>query len=168
MTRQRYVLFWHMIWYNEHMIDFIVQYKLFLIPIAVIYITQMIKFVRLSYRYGFKWANMFDPGHFPSAHSAFVTSLVIVIGYYESVTSGVFAVATCFAFITIYDAMRVRMQIGLQGKTLNKLIEEIDDVDKDAFPHLKEHVGHYTNEVIGGMTIGALLSIAFIAIVHTL
>ena len=147
------------------MIDIILQYKLFLIPIIVIICAQLIKLLRLSIRYGYKFDNLFDPGHFPSAHSAFVTSLVVVIGYYESVTSGVFAVAVCFAFITIYDAMRVRMHIGLQGKALNQLVTQIDNIDKKQFPHLKEHVGHYANEVAGGIFIGTLLSLALIAII---
>lgn len=142
--------------------EIFLQYKLFVIPIIVIACAQLIKFIRLSYRYGLKWDNVFDPGHFPSAHSAFVTSLVVVIGYYESVTSGVFAVATCFAFITIYDAMRVRMHIGLQGKTLNRLVTKINEIDTKDFPRLKEHVGHYANEVAGGIGLGIILSVILI------
>ncbi len=148
--------------YYYHMIELLIQYNLFFIPIIVIFCAQAMKFIRLSYKYGFKWDNVFDPGHFPSAHSAFVTSLVVVVGYYESITSGVFAVAACFAFITIYDAMRVRMQIGIQGKTLNRLVAEIDDIDTKKLPRLKEHVGHFANEVAGGICIGIILSVALI------
>jgi uncharacterized protein len=149
------------------MVNFCEQYKLFLIPIIVIFCAQLIKFARLSIKYGFEWDNLFDPGHFPSAHSAFVTSLVVVIGFYEKIASGVFAVAACFAFITIYDAMRVRMHIGLQGKTLNRLVSEIHEIDQKTFPHLKEHVGHYANEVAGGIFVGVLMSIFFIWIIET-
>ncbi len=150
------------------MIEILLQYKLFLIPIIVILCAQLIKFLRLSLKHGFRLDDLFDPGHFPSAHSAFVTSLVVTIGYYESVTSGTFAVATCFAFITIYDALRVRMHIGLQGKTLNKLVTEIDSIDPKKFPHLKEHVGHYANEVAGGISIGVILSILLILLISIL
>jgi len=150
------------------MVEILLQYKLFLIPIIVIIFAQLMKFVRLSLKHGFQLDDLFDPGHFPSAHSAFVTSLVITIGYYESVTSGIFAVAACFAFITIYDALRVRMQIGLQGKTLNKLVTEIDSIDPKRFPRLKEHVGHFANEVAGGIGIGILLSFVLIIIANTL
>ncbi|XLQ20051.1 MAG: divergent PAP2 family protein [Candidatus Moraniibacteriota bacterium] len=144
------------------MLEIILHYKLFLIPIIVIVFAQLVKFTRMSIRHGINLDSLFDPGHFPSAHSAFVTSLVITIGYFESVTSGVFAVATCFAFITIYDAMRVRMHIGLQGKTLNKLVAEIDEIDSNKFPKLKEHVGHYANEVAGGVILGIFLTISLI------
>lgn len=138
--------------------EIILQFQLFLIPIIVITCAQLMKFVRMSLKYGLKWDNLFDPGHFPSAHSAFVTSLVVVIGYYENVTSGVFAVASCFAFITIYDAMRVRMQIGIQAKTLNRLVGEIKEINQKDFPHLKEHVGHYANEVAGGIIVGFIMT----------
>ena len=143
----------------------VIQFQLFLIPIIVIACAQLMKFVRMSFRYGLKWDNLFDPGHFPSAHSAFVTSLVVVIGYYENVTSGVFAVASCFAFITIYDAMRVRMQIGIQGKTLNKLVAEVKGINQNDFPRLKEHVGHYANEVAGGIGVGFIITAFLIWIV---
>jgi acid phosphatase family membrane protein YuiD len=150
------------------MIDILLQYKLFIIPIIVIMCAQCIKFARLSLKYGVQWDNLFDPGHFPSAHSAFVTSLVVVIGYYENVTSGIFAVAACFAFITIYDAMRVRMHIGIQGQTLNRLVNEITTIDHKTFPRLKEHVGHYANEVAGGIGLGLVLSVVLIALIDLL
>lgn len=150
------------------MIEFILQYKLFLIPMIVIVCAQLMKFSRLSFKHGFQWDDLFDPGHFPSAHSAFVISLIITIGYYEGMISGVFAVAACFAFLTIYDAMRVRMHIGIQGKTLNKLVEAIPSIDKTEFPRLKEHVGHYVNEIIGGVLVGIIFTMFLIFIISLL
>lgn len=150
------------------MIEHILQYQMFAIPIIILACAQMMKFIRLSIKNGIKWDNLFDPGHFPSAHSAFVTSLVVVIGYYENVTSGVFAVASCFAFITIYDAMRIRMQIGMQGRTLNRLVNELPLENQKSFPHLKEHVGHYANEVAGGIFLGFVLTTILIWIAHLL
>jgi acid phosphatase family membrane protein YuiD len=154
--------------YNKIMIDFILQYKLFLIPFIVIVCAQLMKFTRLWLKHGFQWDDLFDPGHFPSAHSAFVTSLVITIGYYNEMSSAVFAIAACFAFITIYDAIRVRMHIGLQGKTLNQLVEAIPSIDQTKFPRLKEHVGHYANEVIGGIGVGIIITVLLICIITLL
>jgi acid phosphatase family membrane protein YuiD len=148
------------------MLDFIYQCKLFLIPFIIIVCAQLMKFSRLSIKHGFQWTDLFDPGHFPSAHSAFVTSLLITIGYYNGMFSGVFAIAACFAFITIYDAMRVRMQIGIQGKMLNQLVESIPNITKEKFPRLKEHVGHYANEVIGGIFVGILLTTLLIFLIE--
>jgi len=64
--------------------------------------------------------------------------------------------------------MRIRMQIGLQGKTLNKLVDEIDEIDSKKFPRLKEHVGHFANEVAGGIGVGILLSVLLIWLISFL
>ncbi len=147
---------------------FILTNKLFLIPIVVLAIAQGIKFLRFTLRHGLNWDYAFAPGHFPSAHSAFVTSLVVMIGYYNGVESPAFAVAAGFAIITIYDAMRVRINIGLQGKTINKLVATLDDIEhKEDFPKLKERVGHYANEVAGGITVGTLVSLGCIWLIET-
>lgn len=147
------------------MLELIFEHKIFVIPVIIILITQCIKFINLTVKSGFNFNNIFEPGNFPSAHSAFVTSLVICVGVYSSKNSqsSEFAIAMCFAFITIYDAMRVRINIGLQGKEMNDLIDELS-MDKEKFPRLKEHVGHYANEVIGGVLIGAVLSLGLIKI----
>jgi acid phosphatase family membrane protein YuiD len=141
------------------MLGIIIEHKIFIIPIVVIIITQLIKFARLSFKYGLDWNNIFEPGHSPSAHSAFVISLLVCIGAYsnDNIKSSEFAIAMCFAFITIYDAMRVRMHIGLQGKTLNNLVKELH-VDRKNFPKLNERVGHYASEVAGGIFTGVALS----------
>lgn len=151
------------------MLEFILTHKIFIIPLISILVAQFTKFVLLTIKNGLNWNNIFEPGNFPSAHSAFVTSLVICVGTYSSnnAKSTEFAIAMCFAFITIYDAMRVRMQIGIQGKFLNDLVKELG-VGKKKFPHLNEHVGHYTNEVVGGIVIGALLSFTLIELINSL
>lgn len=151
------------------MLEFILTHKTFIIPLIVIIFAQAMKFISLTFRRGFNFNHLFEPGHFPSAHSAFVTSLVICVGVYSTKNSqsSEFAIAACFAFITIYDAMRVRMHIGLQGKAFNELINELR-MDKEKFPHLKEHVGHYANEVAGGILIGIILSWALIKLVEVI
>lgn len=151
------------------MIEAILAHKLFLIPILVLAIAQMIKFLRFTLRHGINWDYAFAPGHFPSAHSAFVTSLVVMIGYYTGVESPAFAVATAFAVLTIYDAMRVRINIGLTGKAINKLVATLDDIEhKEDFPKLKERVGHYANEVAGGIAVGTIVTLMLIWIIETL
>lgn len=130
-------------------------------------VAQLMKFGRYVFRHGFDFEYMLTPGHFPSAHSAFVTSLIICIGYYEDISSPAFAVAFAIALLTIYDALRIRINIGIQGKVLNRLVSQLDDlkeVDKKTFPHLKERVGHYKNEVLGGISVGLLVSTILIYI----
>lgn len=144
------------------------SYAMFVIPMIVIIAAQSVKFLRFSLRHGIDWNYLFAPGHMPSAHSAFVTALVTTIGYYEGVDTGAFAVAVGFATIVIYDAMRIRMQIGEQGKFLNELVRELDKIDRSKFPRLKERVGHYGREVLAGIVFGAGLASALITALGTL
>ncbi len=141
-------------------------YAMFIIPLIVIICAQSVKFIRFSLRHGIDWNYLFAPGHMPSAHSAFVAALATTIGYYDGVSTGAFAVAVGFATIVIYDAMRIRMQIGEQGKFLNELVRELDKIDRSKFPHLKERVGHYGREVLAGVIFGCTLSFMLIALLH--
>ncbi len=140
----------------------------FIIPLIVLIAAQAVKFLRFSLRHGINWDYLFTPGHMPSAHSALVAALVTTVGHYDGVNSGTFAVAVGFATIVIYDAMRIRMQIGEQGKFLNELVRELDDIDPAKFPRLKERVGHYGREVLAGVLFGAALSAILIAAVERL
>ncbi len=140
------------------------SYAMFLIPLCALIAAQTVKFIRFSLRHGIHWDYLFTPGHMPSAHSAFVASLVTTVGYYNGIDSGAFAVAVGFATIVIYDAMRIRMHIGAQGKFLNELVRELDSIDPSKFPHLKERVGHYGREVLAGVLFGMFISVLCIAI----
>jgi len=155
-------------WYNWSMnISFFVpDYILFAIPIGVFVATQLIKFARLAYKYqNIDWRYLLSPGHMPSAHSAMVTALVIVVGFYDAVTSIAFVIATAFAFIVINDAMRIRREIGIQAKYLNILIKE-HNLSKEEFPRLKEHIGHFGKEVLGGIGVGIILTFLVIFILE--
>lgn len=88
-------------------------------------------------------------GGMPSSHSAFVTSLMMVVGMYDGMTSTTFAVATVFAGIVWYDAAFVRKQVGKQAKALNVLQQ---------FEEFSERVGHSVLEVAGGIAFGGLLT----------
>lgn len=98
----------------------------------------------------------------PSAHTGFVSSLATSVGYYSGLDSGAFAVAIVFAIITIDDSVRLRMQIGHQGKYINILIDSLKL--KEEFPHLKERLGHRVSEVVAGGALGFLLTISLIKI----
>ena len=131
---------------------------MFLIPIVVGGVTQIIKFVHFSLKHGWDWKYAMTHGHMPSAHTAFVVSAVTSIGYYEGLDSGAFAVAVALAIIVIDDAARLRMYMGDQGRYLNMLIRQLN-VSEDQFPRLKERVGHRVSEVIVGGILGILLTL---------
>jgi acid phosphatase family membrane protein YuiD len=70
------------------MSDFLRQHAIFIIPIAVSLLTQLIKFVLFGLKHGFKWEYLITHGHMPSSHTAFAVSLLTSIGYYEGIGSG--------------------------------------------------------------------------------
>ena len=142
---------------------FITSYAVFLIPIFVGIIVQVIKFVLYSLKHGWDIRYAFTHGHMPSAHTAFAFSLVTSIGFYEGVHTGTFAVAIALAFLIIDDATRLRMTLGDQGKYLNMLIGQLNiDIDEEKYPRLKERMGHKVSEVVVGAIFGLILTLLFI------
>lgn len=138
-------------------------YLVFLIPIAVGIITQIIKFILYTIKHGFNIEYAFTHGHMPSAHTSLVVSLLVTVAYYEGVHSSAFALSAVLAFIVIDDAARIRMYLGDQGRYLNMLVEQLG-IEKDKFPRLKERVGHRVSEIIGGAFAGLLLTLMFISL----
>lgn len=133
-------------------------WAVFLIPIIVGVITQALKFIMYSLKHGWNPSYALTHGHMPSAHTAFIISLVTSVGWYEGMGSGSFAVAIILAIIVVDDAVRLRMYMGDQGRYLNMLIRQLP-IDKDKFPRLKERIGHRLSEVIVGGIFGFILSI---------
>lgn len=134
------------------------QYNIFLIPILVGFFIQGVKFVLYCLKHGWDLSYVMTHGHMPSAHTAFITSLLTSVGYYEGVHSGAFAVAVILGIIVIDDAVRLRMYMGDQGRYLNMLIRQLP-VDEAQFPRLKERIGHKISEVIVGGILGFVLTL---------
>ena len=85
----------------------------------------------------------------PSSHSAFVMSLLIVVGRKMGIESIEFAIALCFAGIVWYDAIAVRGTVSKHAKALN-VMQEIHQ--------FSEEVGHTVLEVIAGIAFGAFVT----------
>jgi uncharacterized protein len=134
------------------------QYNVFLIPIVVGTVVQTIKFVLYSMKHGWDFNYFMTHGHMPSAHTAFIISVVTSIGYYEGLNTGAFAVAVALAIIVIDDAARLRMYMGDQGRYLNMLIRQLN-VSEEQFPRLHERMGHRVSEVIVGGILGVLFTL---------
>lgn len=136
-----------------------------LVPLVVGMITQITKFIIYTIRHGLNWNYFLTHGHMPSMHSALVTSLVIVVGYMEGVSTAIFSFAVVFAVIILDDAVRVRMHLGDQGRYLNMMIETLN-LDKEKYPRLKERMGHRWSEVSVGVIYGALQTFLFLYLVE--
>lgn len=92
----------------------------------------------------------FDHGGIPSSHSAFVTSLLIVVERMNGLQSTEFAISTVFAGIVWYDALFVRRAVGKQAKMLN-IMQQLEQ--------FSERIGHSFMEVIAGIAFGAGLTL---------
>ncbi len=90
-----------------------------------------------------------NPGGMPSGHSAFVSSLVVVVAYRDGIESTAFMISAVIALIVMYDAVNLRNEAGLHAKAINKL---------NSRAKLEESLGHTVFEVIVGATFGALIA----------
>jgi len=123
---------------------------LFLIPLVVLFLCEITKYVVEEFRTGNGQRHLFQQGGMPSSHSAFVTSLLIIVGRKMGVESVEFAIAVVFACIVWYDAIGVRAVLGEQARVLNVL---------QHFHRLKETLGHSFSEVFAGIAFGAVVTI---------
>lgn len=135
--------------YTPPMQDLLRTY-LFLIPLVVLILAEVTKMVVEQVKTGSGHLRLFHPGGMPSSHSAFVTSLLIVVGTKLGMESAEFAIAFVFAAITWYDAMSSRRAIGEQAKVLNRL---------QHWQHFTEQLGHSFREVVAGILFGAVVTL---------
>ncbi len=104
----------------------------------------------------------FKLGGMPSSHTATVIALCGCLGLTTGWNSDVFAASGVFAFITMFDAVKVRLPISrltdafnrLQGKVCG---EEAQDV--------KKVEGHTIPEIIGGIIVGVSVSVFMVKVV---
>lgn len=124
---------------------------LFLIPLLVALLSEITKVIIHAIRTGNWEERLFQPGGMPSTHSAFVMSLVIIVGKKMGIESTEFAITFVFACLMWYDAMSSRRAIGEQAKLLNRL---------QHWEKMKERLGHSFKEVVGGIVFGTVVTLA--------
>ena len=115
------------------------------------------------------WSLLTSTGGMPSSHSAAVVALVVAVAIETGMDSPVFAVATMFAIITMFDATGVRRQAGEHAVVLNQLVTEFNllvnqvknwqkQEEKQKQHQLKELLGHKPIEVFFGAITGAIIA----------
>ncbi|MEH6892207.1 divergent PAP2 family protein [Bacillus sp. JJ864] len=105
----------------------------------------------------FDFAQFFASGGMPSSHSSTVTALAIAIGIEEGFSSSIFAIATIFAIIVMYDASGVRLAVSKQAKILNDFFHG----RQMEYKKLNELVGHTPYQVIVGAILGIVVAICY-------
>ncbi|MCY4115321.1 MAG: divergent PAP2 family protein [Caldilineaceae bacterium] len=119
------------------------------------------------YKFFFEWIKRRDfdlrvlarAGGMPSSHAAMVCSLVSAIGYRTGPRSDLFALATLFALIVMYDATGVRQAAGKQAVVLNQILRELFSGQPVSEEELKELIGHSPTEVYVGALVGVLYTV---------
>ena len=103
---------------------------------------------------------LFETGGMPSSHSALVVALVTAIGRVYGVNSPLFAIATVFALIVMFDASGVRRAAGEQAKIINYMMEHWKETTPEIFGEkLRELLGHTPLQVIMGALLGFVIGI---------
>ncbi|WP_102346692.1 divergent PAP2 family protein [Bacillus sp. Marseille-P3661] len=116
------------------------------------------------------WSLLTSTGGMPSSHSGAVTALATGLALEEGLGSPLFAIATIFGIIVMFDATGIRFHAGEQATVLNqlaadfqKLVNEVktwpqkEEVEKRK--ELKELLGHKPIEVFFGALSGILLTL---------
>ncbi len=138
------------------------QYKYLIIPFAVWFFIQLFKLVYdLVTTKQFNFKRILGAGGMPSSHSAVVTSLATMIGVSQGFDSQMFALATIFAFVVMYDAAGIRRAAGKQAHILNKIVNTPGLSGVEVTEKLQEVLGHTPKQVIVGAIIGVIVGLIF-------
>jgi acid phosphatase family membrane protein YuiD len=127
---------------------------------ACSFIAQMVKIIAKLFKTGRLDLRMFArTGGMPSSHSCSAAGMATSVGFLAGFDSIPFAIAFCLAIIVMYDAAGVRRNVGLQGRVLNSMVEELFS----EHPHLssekvRELLGHSPFEVMVGAALGASIA----------
>ena len=110
----------------------------------------------------FDYTRVFGSGGMPSSHSSMACAMLMVVGLHEGFSSAVFALAFCFAGVTMYDAAGVRRAAGRQAASINRIIRHLREKSagyQDTEKQLRELLGHTPLEVVAGALLGIIISI---------
>ncbi len=131
--------------------------ELIIIPILVGLITQAVKLIIDGIPNNLDWQHVVgDYGGMPSSHTAFVASLVTVIGLSQGLNSPSFAIALVLLAVVARDALGFRTEIGKNAAFTNLIAKQVFKHKKVSL--LNEKMGHHLSEVIVGFLTGVILS----------
>ena len=87
--------------------------------------------IKLIYYYGrnkqVRMERLTGAGGMPSAHSAVVCSVTVSALVNYGFSSPIFAIAFILTMIVLYDATGVRWEAGLHARSLNQLIDRMEE-----------------------------------------
>ena len=101
-------------------------------------------------------------GGMPSSHTATVIALSASLAFTEGWNSPIFAASGVFAFITMFDAFKVRLPVSRLTDAFNRIQAKVCGADAE---DVKKVEGHTIPEIIGGFVVGALISFIMVKVV---
>lgn len=123
-------------------------------------VAQSVKFIRhglVHHEMDFRF--FVSTGGMPSAHSAAVSAMATSIGVRAGWDSPVFAVASIFALVVMFDAQSVRRAAGQQARILNQIVAELFKEHHLSKNKLAELLGHTRLEVGAGLLLGVVMAL---------
>lgn len=143
--------------------DQIASNKVLMVSILSWFIAQLIKLIlTLINERKFDLNKLMSSGGMPSSHSSFTVALAVGIGQVHGYDSTVFAIATVFSLVVMYDAANVRLEAGKQAALLNKMVDMMQDTHLKLEERLKELLGHTPLQVLMGAILGIVVALVCI------
>jgi acid phosphatase family membrane protein YuiD len=147
--------------------------RIFFVCLTAWFVAQIIKVIINTVKYYYNKAKgrtrkkvtletFFKLGGMPSSHTATVVALCACVGIRNGFGSDVFAVSGVFAFITMFDAFKVRLPISRLTDAFNRLQAKVCGNET---PDVKKVEGHTIPEIIGGFVVGLTVALFMMKVI---
>jgi len=138
------------------------SYSFIFVIFASFLVAQVCKFFIPANHLKWNWKNVFSYSGMPSSHAAAAIGLTTIIGLRLGLASPFFAIVLFFTILVIRDAVGIRRYIGAQGEVINDLVKDLgnDQYLNQAYPKMKERVGHTKKQILAGSLIGFIIALA--------
>lgn len=135
------------------------SYSLLVIPFIALFVTQLIKVIIDARNKKFSWQDLNSYGGMPSSHAALLSAALVQAVQLYTFKSQIVAVIAIITFITLRDAVGLRMIVGKHSKVLNSLIKELPSAKEDKYPEFETRVGHTYTQIFVGLIVGAVIAL---------
>ncbi len=135
-------------------------------PIVAWGLSQVIKLFTSMLEYKkFDIKKITRDGGMPSAHSATVTTLMVVAGYESGFDSVAFAICFILAAVVMRDAVGVRRENGKQAQAIRDIVQKTGLSEEElGTDRLKLGGGHTMLQLAAGCAFGIVVGISYILI----
>lgn len=132
-------------------------YELITIPIITVILAQTVKLITDDTKGNLNIINVFGKyGGMPSTHTAYVTSLGVLLFLKDGLESTALAIWFLFSVIVIRNALGLRQEVSRHSIA----IESVAKKTNTPTPKLTHRIGHKPIEVIAGFLFGLVVTLA--------